>query len=450
MLTFDGGYNEDGHIGHGGIHGVTFNGNNHAYVNGLCLRGISHFHFYQTSYRNFSGTGAGTGILLDEAWDSCWWGGFMNGCGRAGTGLTTATAGLQIWSSTLDNSNQLYFYGFTFESNQGIDVGIYAPTGNPRQCNAISFVGCKWEQSGAVTNYAGVYVPQSITGMLAFEGKGYVAGYSANGSWLKAVTGATCNIAIADSFEFGSKTVTATGGTLGAAVEVSGTGVVRIGGRITGARLAAQVFLDTSAMTNPQPVRWGTVSLESAQKPGFQWKGRSGVISNVQTEAGRVRYTFKLAPNEAGSFRPSDDNLILAVSVHDKTAMTGLVAIRAESAGVAECVLLTGAAGIEAGLGRADDRWHRDDRRETARPGQRGGRPGLSAEPARDGYDIPLRRGVLPDRHRLVGAAPAAASGRPTRPCIAAAFFGDGRLHNQPVSDRGASLADGKGDGGGE
>jgi hypothetical protein len=346
LLSFAGGFDESGHIQHNGVVGLTLHGANHANVRGLSLRGCSHAHLFQTRYRSF----AGTGLLLEESYDCIFWGGFMDYCGLAGGSLAASTPAVRILSSATDSCNQIYFYGFTWEANAGVDVALIAPAGNAYPPNAISFVGCKWEQNVAQTVYAGVYAPQAVGNCLAFEGKGYVAGYYRDGGWLDVSLAAGAKLVLSPSFEFGQKSDQAVGAGTGPTLRIRGSGKALLGGRLSDLVAESVVWLDTESK-DPLEVQFSDVAVSTPKRKGWQWRTKDGSVSRIDIDQGAVRHPFKLGANEVTSFFPRGEAGILTVMMHDRPTACGSVAIRCESGGTASVASLAAGADIEVGTG---------------------------------------------------------------------------------------------------
>jgi len=350
LLTFAGGFNESGHIQHNSIVGLTLHGASHANVNGLHLRGCSHVHCFQTRYRQFNGAGAGCALLLEESYDIIFWGGFMDYCGRNGGSLAASTAATQILSSTIDSCNQVYFYGFTWEVNQGVDVAFLAPPGNAFPGNAISFVGCKWEANVSQIVYAALYAPQAITNCITLEDKCYIAAYYRDGCAIDLNLAAGAKFVISPSTEFGTKSDQAVTAATRPVINLRGTGKALLGGRLSTLQATDLIWLDTETK-DPLEVEFSSVTVSTPNRAGWRWKTKDGSISRIDVDQGQVRHVFKLGANEAASFFPRGESGILQVMMHDRPAGCGSAAIRCESGGTASAIPLAAGGDLEVGTG---------------------------------------------------------------------------------------------------
>lgn len=333
MLTIAGaGFDEGQLLTRGGITGLVLEGRRHANVYGLHLRGAAHFHFYQASIRSF----AGHGLLLENAYDVTFWGGFITFCGVTGTSLTDAVEALSMLSTTIDNCNQIYFYTYTFESNYGVDVAIRQPAGGSTYYNnAISFVGCKWEQSGSNTVWCGVYIPGGFQNSLSFEGKCYIAGYHRDGCWLDGTISTSGKVTISPSTDFGYKSDQAAGGSTLPTIILRGNGGALIGGRLAATRASLVPFLDLQNVTDPVQIEFSDVSTAYDYVDGWTLVMPGNVSQRCDVDGGRLRYVFKLAgsdsgttPNQAVSFVPRGKSGICDVLVADTPTAVGSAGFR--------------------------------------------------------------------------------------------------------------------------
>lgn len=350
MLTLAGeGFDEGELLTRCGITGLVMEGRRHANVYGLKISGASHFHFYQTNLRGF----AGYGLLLENAYDCAFWGGFMTFCGVTGTSKTDAIEGLSIQSTTVDNCNQLYFYTWTFESNYGLDVAIRQPSGGSSfYNNAISFIGCKWEQSAANSVWASVYVPDGFQNSISFEDKCYVAGYHRDGGWLDINLSTSGKLTISPSTDFGYKSDQAAGGSTGPTIKLRGNGKALIGGKLSDDRADLVPFLDTETK-NGEEIQFSDVSTtnSSTGKAGWLWKAKDGSSNRVICDQGQLRWVFKLTADTAASFFPRTESGLLFIAQHDRSQAMGFGGYRCEGGGAATIHALAGGGEIEVGTG---------------------------------------------------------------------------------------------------
>lgn len=340
ILSFVGdGFDEGELISHNSIVGLTIHGGDHANAGGLRLQGCAHFSCYEPRFR--SCVGPGGALQLINSYDIRFWGGFTDWCGVAGSGATlldkmnSSTAATQILFTAVESCNQVFFYGHTWESNNGLDIIFDGPDGGFNN-NAISFVGCKWEQSSGNTVYAGVYAKKPVTNCLTFEGKGYTAGLYRDGCWLWAQLATSSKLVISPSHEFGYKSDQMHGANTQPSIILSGTGSALIGGRLTSLRALYVPFVDIQAVQDPVAIEFGDVSVGIDQKAGWRLIGAGGLAARCDVDQGKLRYVFSLAgsdsgtaPNEAALFVPRGKSGIMNVTVWDTPTACGQAGFRA-------------------------------------------------------------------------------------------------------------------------